>query len=174
MKNPAWIGLGSNIGEGKTTLQHAWKKLGEIPQITLVQLSSPWSSSPVAMESSSWFTNAVGKITTEFPPERLLQVLLETEAYFGRSRSSDAKGYEDRTLDLDLLYFGEKGTTRCTSDSLYLPHPEINKRLFVLQPLLEIEPEWHDPIYQQHIAQMISALQESAAGKEQQLSPGCW
>ncbi len=174
MRRPAWIGLGSNLGDSKKILQQAWQMLGEQPQISLVALSSPWRTAPVAMESDNWFINAVGKLETELSPEQLLQLLLQTEAEFGRIRSATATGYQDRTLDLDLLYFGEDAAERRTADSLQLPHSEISQRLFVLLPLQEIEPELQDPVTKQSVAGMIDLLQHTAAAKEQRLEIDYW
>ncbi len=174
MSQPAWIGLGSNLGESKKTLQQAWEKLGKIPEISLLQLSSPWRTAPIGMESDNWFTNAVGKVSTQFSPEELLTTLLKIEEQFGRHRSTEVVGYQDRTLDLDLLYFGEDGQERRNSPSLYLPHRKIGKRLFVLQPLDEIEPNLYDPVTARSVGEMLSILQESTDGKEQQITLDCW
>ncbi len=174
MERPAWIGLGSNLGDGKKILQQAWQTLGEQPQISLVALSRPWRTAPVAMESDNWFINAAGKLKTELSPEQLLQLLLETEAQFGRVRVAGAAGHQDRTLDLDLLYFGEKAAEKRTGNTLSLPHREISQRLFVLLPLQEIEPKLRDPVTGQSVAEMIALLRNTAAGKKQQLKTDYW
>ena len=137
-----FIGLGSNLGDGSATLQNAWSTLGEKAGVSLKQLSSPYSSAPVGMESRNWFTNAVGRIITSLEPGHLLDLLLEVEESFGRRRDADAEGYQDRTLDLDLIYYGS-----CVMKSahLVLPHPLRDTRLFVLEPLAEIAGDFIDP-----------------------------
>jgi len=142
LKKTAYIGLGSNLGDGLRTLQQAWREVGNAAEVSLISLSSPYLSAPVGMESSNWFTNAVGRLETSLPPEELLRLLMEVESAFGRRRDSKIEGYQDRTLDLDILYFGE---TVMHTEMLTLPHPCLKDRLFVLKPLAEVAPDYHDP-----------------------------
>lgn len=109
----------------------------------MISLSSPYISAPVGMESSNWFTNAVGRLETTLPPEELLRHLMEVESTFGRRRDNNIKGYQDRTLDLDILYFGE---VVMHTEMLTLPHPCLKDRLFVLKPLAEVAPDYQDPV----------------------------
>lgn len=95
------------------------------------------------MASRSLFTNGVAMVETVLDPTELLQLLLQVETEHGRLRHPGAKGYRDRFLDLDLLYFG--GTV-WSSLELILPHPHIASRLFVLAPLAEIAPTFQDPV----------------------------
>lgn len=132
-----FIGLGSNLGDGKAILAAAWRRIGEEEGVVTVALSHPYSTAPVEMNSPHRFTNAVGELQTGLTPRQLLEMLMRVETLFGRTRNEGSQGYEDRTLDLDMLYFGE-----CTMDDpdLVLPHPRIAERLFVLRPLAEIRP----------------------------------
>ncbi len=139
----AYIGLGSNIGEGRRTLKHGWEAIGEHEAIQLTTLSSPYVSAPVGMESNNWFINGVGSLVTTLDPEELLDHLLNTEERFGRRRSAHAQGYEDRTLDLDLLFYGD---FVLDDRRLVVPHPHFSNRLFVLAPIAEIAPDWTDPV----------------------------
>jgi 2-amino-4-hydroxy-6-hydroxymethyldihydropteridine diphosphokinase len=134
----AFIGLGSNLGDGRVILQQAWQALADYPGILLDGLSSPYRTAPVGMRSSNWFINAVGRMKTSLAPEELLTILLTVEQRFGRNRDGKGTGYQDRSLDLDLLYFGDMVLS---SDILILPHPRIGDRLFVLQPLMELDLE---------------------------------
>ncbi len=138
----AFIGLGSNLGDGLTTLQKAWAEINTIPQISTIALSHPYLSEPVAMTSSNWFTNAVGELQTTLSADELLGALMQIESSFGRLRNKGALGYQDRTLDLDILYFGN---LQIQSKRLHLPHPHLSERLFVLEPLAEIAPDLIDP-----------------------------
>lgn len=139
----AFIGLGSNIGNGRLTLQKAWMELGGHPLIEVEALSCPYLSAPVGMDSDNWFTNAVGRLSTCLSSEQLLQELLKTEQFFGRRRDDSVTGYQDRTLDLDLLYYG---SDVAATEMLTLPHPAIAQRLFVLEPLAEIAADFKDPV----------------------------
>ena len=134
-----FIGLGSNLGDGPAIVSTAWQTIGEEARITTVAISRPYVSSPVGMDSRHWFTNCVGELKTDLTAQELLRTLLGIEAAFGRTRDENLTGYQDRVLDLDILYFGDLSLNE---PGLILPHPRIAKRLFVLSPLAEIAPEW--------------------------------
>lgn len=134
-----FIGLGSNLGDGRKNLRSAWKTLGTAKKVTLLALSRPYSTAPIGMESLQWFTNAVGAIDTSLGPDDLLKLLLDLEQKMGRDRS---KG-EDRIVDLDILYFNDLVQN---NGGLIIPHPEISNRLFVLEPLEELAPEHTHPV----------------------------
>lgn len=151
----AYIGLGSNLGDSIQILQEAWNALGKHPGIELKDLSSPYRTEPVGMESQLWFINAVGALTTSLDPEDLLEVLLSVEKEFGRVRGSQSHEYQDRTLDLDLLLYEER---IYQSENLVIPHPEIENRLFVLYPLSEIEPQLIHPVLQRSIKSLLDLL----------------
>ncbi len=142
-KTRVWIGLGSNLGDSRTILQQAWQGLGQEKTITLVTLSSPYVTEPVGMESEYLFLNAIGILETSLAPESFLTLLQRVELGFGRNKKTGVDGYQDRLLDLDILYYGEQ--KRSVSD-LILPHPHIADRLFVLAPLTEIDPDHCDPL----------------------------
>lgn len=171
---PAWISLGSNVGDGKDILQRSWKRLGELPGIFLENLSRPWRSNPFEIESSNWFTNAVGKVKVELSPQELLYAMRVIEADFGRNHYEEPDGLKDRSLDLDLLYFGEKADVETEEPFLTLPHPRIHNRLFVLLPLQEIDPDLRDIRTGENVSSMIAKLQQSPAAKMQQLEVEQW
>ncbi len=162
----AYIGLGSNVGDGKRTLQDAWKALDKIEGIECLQLSSPYQSAPVDMESQNWFTNAVGILTTTLEPLGLLRVLLGVETEFGRRRPENVSGYQDRSLDLDLLYFGD---IVMDSEELILPHPHITERLFVLRPLTELDQNFCDCASGLKAEEMVEQLQARFTTREREL-----
>jgi len=144
----AFIALGSNIGDGIANLQTAWAKLGKLPDITLLALSSPYRTRPEAKRSwvqdgrrlsDQWFTNAAGALETRLSPYQLLDALKMIEAEMGRDREITV----DRTVDLDILYFDE---LVINDEVLVLPHPELQNRRFVLAPLEEIAPDRHHPV----------------------------
>jgi 2-amino-4-hydroxy-6-hydroxymethyldihydropteridine diphosphokinase len=135
----AFIGLGSNLGNGITILKAAWDRIGEIEGVSLTALSHPYLTAPVDMESNNWFTNAVGMLQTTLTAQQLLGYLHHIEAVFGRKRVSTNTEYQDRSLDLDILCIGE---TVVETPELVLPHPRLGLRLFVLVPFAEIAPEY--------------------------------
>jgi 7,8-dihydro-6-hydroxymethylpterin-pyrophosphokinase len=118
------------------------------------------------MESRNWFTNAVGALTTTLMPLEVLRILLGVEAEFGRRRPENISGYQDRSLDLDLLYFGD---IVMDSEDLILPHPHIAERLFVLKPLAELEQIFYDHARGLRAEEMVDQLQMKFATKEREL-----
>ena len=157
----AYIGLGSNLGMRRENLLRAWARLGGVKGVKLLVLSRPYKSEPVGMKSINWFINAVGSVQTTLQPEELLAEMLAVEASLGRKRSLRGKP-EDRSVDLDLLYWGDRV---CGDPKLILPHPEIANRLFVLLPLAEIGPELIHPVFKKTSVVMLQECMTRLPGK---------
>jgi 2-amino-4-hydroxy-6-hydroxymethyldihydropteridine diphosphokinase len=153
----AFIGLGSNLGNGIRILKTAWDRIGEIERVSLAALSHPYLTAPVDMESNNWFTNAVGMVRTTLTARQLLGHLHHIEAVFGRTRVVSSTGYQDRSLDLDILCIGE---TVIDTPDLVLPHPRLDQRLFVLAPFTEIAPEYREQPDGMTIREKCSQLTE--------------
>ena len=151
----AFIGFGSNLGNGRQLVLSAWKRVCAEEKVIPLRLSSLYVSEAVGMVSAPLFTNAVGVVETELGPSELLHLLLRIETEHGRVRDADGTGYQDRFLDLDLLYHGD---TVCLLPELILPHPHIASRLFVLAPLAEIEPCFEDPVSGRTVEEMYQQL----------------
>jgi 2-amino-4-hydroxy-6-hydroxymethyldihydropteridine diphosphokinase len=152
-----FIGLGSNMGDGRANLQAAWRFMGAEAGINRISLSSPYLTAPVGMESEQWFTNAVGVLQTSKTPDELLALMLEVERKMGRDRSLG----EDRIIDLDILYYDD---VICHVADLDLPHPEIANRLFVLAPLAELAPDHLHPVNGHSTRQMMRQLAVAGQG----------
>ncbi len=146
----AYIGLGSNLGDGRENLSLAWEKLTTTAGHS-IGLSSPYLTEPVGMESKYLFTNAVGLLETGLDPQALLAVMLDLERQMGRDRK---KG-KDRTVDLDILFYDD---LVMNTASLVVPHPEIINRLFVLAPLAELASEYTHPLLRMTAGQMIESM----------------
>lgn len=123
------------------------------------------------MESEHWFINAVGQLTTTLSPETLLDLLLKTEQQFGRVRNPELAGYQDRTLDLDLLLYDEM---TIQTNRLTLPHPAMHKRLFVLIPLAEIDRKILHPVLQQTVGELVDILAGLTGLAEQGIEQTSW
>ena len=134
-----FIGLGSNLGNGRANLQEAWRRLGALAGLKTLILSHAYESAAVGMASAQLFTNAVGVCETKLPPQALLAGLLQTETAMGRDRTQGM----DRIIDLDILYYDDCVVQDFT---LSIPHPEISNRLFVLAPLAELAPDHKHPV----------------------------
>ena len=133
----AYIGLGSNLGEREATLAAAVEELDAAPGVSVLGVSTLIDTEPVGVLDQPRFLNGVLALETELPARKLLELLLAVEARFGRDRSAvPAQG--PRTLDLDLLVYGEE---EIDEPGLRVPHPRLHERAFVLRPLAEVEPE---------------------------------
>jgi len=142
----AVVALGANLGERAETMAAAIKDLARVPLVDAVRVSEPIES--VAMKpdgpdaSAPAYLNAVAILTTRLAPSVLLAYLHAVEQKYGRVRSSSRSGreagWEDRTLDLDLISYGD-----VVSDDprLLLPHPRAAERDFVLEPWLAVDPD---------------------------------
>jgi 2-amino-4-hydroxy-6-hydroxymethyldihydropteridine diphosphokinase len=135
----SFVGLGANLGEPQRRVREAFRELDAIPHTRVVRASSLYRSAPLGYAEQPSFVNAVAQIETGLPAERLLAELHEIEARHGRSRSF---ANAPRTLDLDLLLYGELVVDL---PELKIPHPRMHERAFVLLPLVEIAPDAEVP-----------------------------
>jgi 2-amino-4-hydroxy-6-hydroxymethyldihydropteridine diphosphokinase len=149
----ALIGLGSNLGDRKATLDAAVAALAQTPDCTLRGVSSSHETKPVGgPEGQGAFLNAAAAVETTLEPLDLLRALHDIEGRLGRVRTLR---WGERTLDLDLLLFGD---TVCETPELRLPHPRMALRRFVLAPLAEIAPEAVDPLTGRTVAALLANL----------------
>jgi 2-amino-4-hydroxy-6-hydroxymethyldihydropteridine diphosphokinase len=132
---PAWVGLGSNLAEPAAQVRAALAALARLPHTRLEASSALYRSAPLGRAEQPDFVNAVCRLATGLEPRALLAQLLELERAHGRVRGAERNG--PRTLDLDLLLYGEE---RREQPGLSLPHPRLHERAFVLVPLAEIDP----------------------------------
>jgi 2-amino-4-hydroxy-6-hydroxymethyldihydropteridine diphosphokinase len=154
MGTRALIGLGSNLGDRKRTLDAAVAGLGETPGIVVHRVSKYYETAPVGgPEGQGNYLNAAAELETTLQPLELLHVLQSIEDRAGRVRSVR---WGPRTLDLDLLLFGDRVIE---TDELQVPHPRMAGRRFVLEPLAEIAATAVDPITQRTIADLFAACQ---------------
>ncbi|HKW36721.1 MAG TPA: 2-amino-4-hydroxy-6-hydroxymethyldihydropteridine diphosphokinase [Burkholderiales bacterium] len=135
MKVQAFIGLGANLGEPESQIRRAIGALGRLPRTRLLAASSLYRSAPVGVGEQPDFVNAVAKIETALGARELLEELVTAEARFGRERPFPGA---PRTLDLDLLLYGER---LIEEPGLVVPHPRMHERAFVLLPLAEVAPD---------------------------------
>jgi 2-amino-4-hydroxy-6-hydroxymethyldihydropteridine diphosphokinase len=131
----AYVGLGANLGNRQGLLNAALSLLGCQPGIELVGVSSFRETDPVGYADQPRFLNAAAAVETELSPRALLGRLLVVEQALGRKR--DGPRFGPRTIDLDLLLYGDE---RIDDGSLVVPHPRLHERRFALEPLAELEP----------------------------------
>ncbi len=129
-----WIGLGSNMGQAADQVEQAIAALTDAPGLELTARSSLYRTAPVGNVDQPDFINAVVRASCRIGCYVLLEALQEIEKRFGRTR--DGEQFGPRSLDLDLLMYADQTVS---SPQLELPHPRMHERLFVLEPLTEIE-----------------------------------
>ena len=139
-----YIGIGSNLGNPLQNCQDGIEKVSCVYGVKLEKVSSFYLTEPVDISVAmhqNWFINAVAEVKTNLSARDLLQKLQNIETVMGRKR--EIKG-EPRMIDLDLLIYGQD---IISEDNLNVPHPEIYKRRFVLEPLCEIASFYIHPAF---------------------------
>jgi len=152
---PAFVALGSNMGDSVSNIRRAMSRLQALSQEPLVK-SSLWQTTPLdCPPDSPLFVNGVVGLVpnSNETPESLLRKLQAIEKEFGRMPKKVLN--EPRSLDLDLIAFGNE--TRATKD-LVLPHPRAHQRRFVLQPLSEIAPDFIFPGQTATVSELLKGL----------------
>lgn len=130
----AYLGLGSNLGDRKQNIRSALQMLEERGAARVVVVSSFIETAPVGYADQPDFVNAVAEVETNLTPRELLDAALRVETDMGRVRTIR---WGPRVIDIDILLFDD---LLMAEDGLTLPHPEMTKRGFVLEPLAEIAP----------------------------------
>ncbi|MET4027928.1 2-amino-4-hydroxy-6-hydroxymethyldihydropteridine diphosphokinase [Marinobacter sp. MBR-99] len=131
----AYVGLGSNLEDPTAQLARAVAELASLPGTTLQAQSPFYASSPVGPQDQPDFVNGAVQLATDLSPHQLLDHLQAIEQAHGRER---LRHWGPRTLDLDLLLYGND---IIHDKRLTVPHAELANRDFVLQPLLDLNPE---------------------------------
>jgi 2-amino-4-hydroxy-6-hydroxymethyldihydropteridine diphosphokinase len=130
----AYIGFGSNLGDREETLRAALERLAANPVVEVAAVSSLRETNPVGpVVDQPRFLNGAAAVDTSLSARELMELLLEIESEFGRTREGPAGG--PRTLDLDLLLYGNE---QIDEPGLQVPHPRLHERPFVLEPLREL------------------------------------
>jgi len=135
MRHTAYLALGSNLDDPAAQVKSAMTALEALPLTRVLKCSSLYRSAPVGYLDQPDFINAVVQVETGLAPHALLDAMLALEQARGRTREF---ANAPRTLDLDLLLYDDRVLHE---HGLTLPHPQMHRRAFVLQPLLEIAPD---------------------------------
>lgn len=135
-----YIGIGSNLGRPVERVRCARDSLAALPKTRLLAISPLYRNPAVGPGEQPDYVNAVAALETRLAPHELLEALLAIEAGQGRMRGSVR--WQPRTLDLDLLMYGDRAIC---DGRLTVPHPHIQERAFVLKPLLDLAPALEVP-----------------------------
>ena len=135
----ACIGLGANLGDAAAAVQGALQALDALPGTRVVKASRLYRTPAWGKTDQPAFVNAAALIDTDLDARALLDAMLAIERDFGRDRADDGSDrWGARTLDLDLLLYGEE---RIDEPGLHVPHPHLHERAFALVPLVEVAPD---------------------------------
>ena len=149
-----FIGLGSNVGRRRKRIEGAIALLRALPGVKVIKQAAWYETEPVGMEDQRWFINTVVEVETELTPQELLRHCKGIEREVGRRERGR---FGPREVDLDLLLHGD---LVLEEDGLVLPHPELHRRRFVLEPLCELAPELVHPRLGRSLRGLLADLDE--------------
>ena len=156
IQRTTYLSLGTNQGNKIENLQNAInliaQKVGSILKVSSIYKTASWG-----FDSDDFF-NICLKVTTQYPPEKLMQILLDIEKTLGRTRNG-ASGYADRNIDIDILLIDDE---IIFSKILIVPHTKMLERRFVLVPLVEIAPDTLHPIEKKELAACLQNCNDSS------------
>ncbi|MBW4444533.1 MAG: 2-amino-4-hydroxy-6-hydroxymethyldihydropteridine diphosphokinase [Plectolyngbya sp. WJT66-NPBG17] len=151
------IALGSNLGDSRSILESALSSLE-----TVVARSSWYETKAVTLPNSPPqpnYLNGCAILETELEPLELLAQLQQIETELGRVRYQK---WDARTLDLDILLLDD---VIFQTKTLFIPHPRMSDRAFVLVPLAEIAPDWKHPVLDCSIRELVQSVDASDVRK---------
>ncbi len=149
------LALGSNIGDRAATLRSAVQHIAQLPGTTVLAVSSFIETEPVGgPPGQGKYLNGAMMIETPLSPWDILPLLLDIERHLGRDRSREVRN-GPRTADIDLLFYDEQ---IIDTPGLAVPHPRLHERKFVLEPLMQIAPDFMHPERKMTIRQLLQNL----------------
>ena len=152
----SFIGIGSNQDDPAARCNEAFSRLCQAGGIKLLRRSSLYRSEPVGLRKQDWFINAIAEIRTRLDPRALLAELQRIEDSMGRVRGEK---WGPRVIDLDILLYGQE---IIEDDDLVIPHPELHKRRFVLEPLFELAPYAIHPAFGISVHGLMERLEDDS------------
>ena len=152
-RHTVYIALGSNMGDKMAYLKEAVEKLSKLPGSSVKKVSDFIRTEPYGVTEQDEFLNGVLEMESLLTPQELLAQLHRIEAEANRER---ILRWGPRTLDLDILLYDD---IVLEEDDLCIPHVEMHKRSFVLEPLAEIAPYKRHPVYGKTVREMLEEIQ---------------
>ena len=153
-----YLGLGSNVGDSRFYLRRAIGLIEEHNLGKVIVKSSLYRTEPIGNPNQDWYLNVVAIVESEQSPGEMMMGLLEIEKKLGRKRERDKKNLP-RTIDLDILLADDMIIQR---EQLIIPHPRMQERRFVLDPLAEIDPGLVHPLFKKTVRELLAEVRNSA------------
>ena len=151
-----YLCLGGNVGDTRQYLEQAIglidSCIGRITAKSAIYQSEPWG-----FKAEQMFLNQIVVAETELAPNAVIEQCLQIETELGRARSGN--GYEPRTIDIDIIFFGNQ---KINQPNLTVPHPLIHCRNFVLQPLCNVAPDFVHPVFGLTVKQLAAVCDDKA------------
>ncbi len=157
--NDVYLLLGSNLGNRQLFLQKAIQNI-ENEIAPLVKASSVYETQSWGKTDAPDYLNQVILVHTNIPPQTVLEKILDIEISLGRRREEK---WGSRTIDIDILFYGDAVVNE---PGLQIPHPELHKRRFTLEPLSEIAPHFVHTKYKKSLLELKNELQDSLIVKK--------
>ncbi len=151
------LSLGANIGERELTLVHALALIDAIPDVRLAGVSSLYATEPVGYRDQPEFVNCGALVESRLSPTLLLERLRGIELELGRV---ERLKWRQREIDIDIILHGDRVIS---TGELTIPHPEMERRLFVLHPLAEIAPWAMHPVLGLTLRQLLERCPDDGA-----------
>ncbi|WP_392486497.1 2-amino-4-hydroxy-6-hydroxymethyldihydropteridine diphosphokinase [Haloimpatiens sp. FM7315] len=152
-KHKAYIGLGSNLGDKEYNLNKAIEYINNSPYTKVIKVSSFYITKPYGYLDQEDFLNCALAVETLLNPEKLMDILLNIEKELKRERLIK---WGPRTIDLDILLYDDLVISK---EKIVVPHPFMQDRMFVLEPLTEIAPYAIHPLLNKRIYQLKKELE---------------
>ncbi len=151
--------LGSNLGDRQLFLELAIKEI-ETEIAPVIRASGVYETQSWGKTDSPDYLNQVILLKTDLPPRLVLEKILDIEKKLGRKREEK---WGSRTIDIDILFYGQQVIDE---PGLHIPHPELHKRRFTMEPLSEIAPHLVHPVLNKKINQLKTELSDDLIVKK--------